>query len=529
MKFGIKMLAFGLFLLSFSASGQYANSWISRNQSYYKISVSKDGIYKLTYSDLLAASFPVNSVNPRLIKLYHRGVEQAIFIQGESDAVFNTTDFIEFFGRKNDGTRDQKLYQPPSAQPHNLYNLYSDTTAYFLTYSLIPPGGKRMANFSEVNISGIPKENFHNEERLLVLGNSYSAGATQNSELSNTQFVQAEGWFGTALQQNQSIDYVLDLVVNSMPVAGQPLLEVLLVGRSNIPHNGEVWVGPNTGSLRSLTVANFFGFETPLLSLPLNWSDVGSDGRMTIRLKAGTATTNRFQFSTAYVKITFPQHFNASSTTEKKFILQANGANKSYIEIDNPSATMRMWDVTNPNEVITIGTRAAGSTLSAVVSNTSTPRKLFAASITTTPPIKSVSFRSINPTIPNFLIITNRALLKPALGYANVVRSYAEYRASAVGGKYDTLTITVDQLYDQFNYGETSSLAIYEFMRWMVDKGNPKYLFIIGKGRDISSYSSYQRKTLPANEFRDLVPSAGYPAADMAFTAGLGDTSFEPK
>ncbi len=523
------MLAFGLLLLSFSANGQYANSWISGNQSYYKISVAKDGIYKLTYSDLSAASFPVNSVDPRLIKLYHRGVEQAIFVQGESDAVFNATDFIEFFGRKNDGTLDKKLYQPASAQPHSLYNLYSDTTAYFLTYSLIPPGGKRMANFSEVNVSGIQKESFHNEERLLVLGNSYSAGATQNSELSYTQFVQAEGWFGTALQQNHSIDYVLDLVTNSIPVAGLPLLEVLLVGRDNIPHEGEVLVGPNTGSLRSLTSANFFGFETPLLSSSLSWSDVGADGKINIRVKAASATTNRFQFSTAFIKITFPQSFNASSITEKKFILQANGANKSYIEIDNPSTNTRLWDVTNPDDVLTIGTRTAGSALSAVIPNTSLVRKLFAASITSTPPLKPVSFQPINPTIPNFLIITHRALLKPAFGYVNVVQSYAAYRASNAGGKYDTLTITSDQLYDQFNYGETSSLAIYEFMRWMVDKGNPKYLFIIGKGRDISSYSSYQRKSLPFSEFRDLVPSAGYPAADMAFTAGLGGTSFEPK
>lgn len=525
----MKMLAFGLILFSFSASGQYANGWINNNQAYFKISIAKEGIYKLTYANLLAASFPVNSVDPRLIKLYHRGVEQAIFVQGEADAVFNATDFIEFFGRKNDGTLDKKLYQPPSAQPHNLYNLYSDTTAYFLTYSLIPPAGKRMAAFSEVNVSGIPKENFHTEERLLVLGNSYSGGEAQNSEISYTQFVRGEGWFGTPLQQNQSIDYALDAVTNAVPSAGFPQIEILLVGRDNIAHSAEVLVGANVGALRSLTTANFFGFETPLLSLPLNWSDIGADGKITIRLKAGVDVTNRFQFSTAFLKITFPQSFNTSSAIEKKFFLQSNVSNKSYIELDNPSANTRLWDVTNPDDVLIIGTRSAGSALSAVVPNTSSVRKLFAASITSTPPIKPVSFRPINPTIPDFLIITHRALMKPALGYPNVVQSYAAYRASNAGGKYDTLTIAVDQLYDQFNYGETSSLAIYEFMRWMVDKGKPKYLFIIGKGRDIYSYSSYQRQLLPASEFRDLVPTAGYPASDMAFTAGLGGTSFEPK
>jgi hypothetical protein len=524
-----KTMAFGLFAVSFSAFGQYANSWINFNQSYYKVLVSKEGIYKLTYSDLQSANFPVNSVDPRLIKLYHRGTEQAIFIQGEEDAVFDASDFIEFYGQKNDGTLDKNLYKPSSVQPHSFYNLYSDTTAYFLTYSLIPPGGKRMASFSEVNVNNIPKEIFHNEERLLVLSNRYSGGNTISNELQYTFFDQGEGWTGTPIQQNQSIDYVIDLASNPVTTAGLPQFEIQLVGWDNIPHSAQVLVGANTGSLRPISSVDFFGYETALVSTSLNWNDIGSNGKMSVRITARAATTNRFQLSTSYIKLLFPQSFDANGLNEKAFRLAANISNKSYIEIDNPASSLRLWDVTDPHSVSTIGTHLAGSALSAVVPNTSAPRNLLASNITSTPIIKPIAFIQINATTSNFLIISNRALMKPALGYNNVVKAYADYRASVAGGKYDTLTVTVDQLYNQFNYGETSPLGIYEFMKYMVGKGNPKYLFIIGKGRDIFSYSAYQRATSPPNEFKDMVPSAGLPASDAAYTVGLGGTTFEPK
>jgi Peptidase family C25 len=528
MRNAAKMLAFGLCLMSFALQAQYSNDWINFNQSYYKIPISKEGIYKLTYSDLQSVNFPVNTVDPRLIKLYHRGTEQAVFIQGEADAVFDASDFIEFYGQKN-GALDKNLYKPASAQPHSYYNLYSDTTAYFLTYSLIPPAGKRMASFSEVNVTNIPKETFHNEERLLVLGTNYTAGNTENREIHYTSFDKAEGWTGTPLQQTQSIDYTLDLATNPVTTEGLPQLEILLLGWDNISHDVQLFVGPNSSSLRSISNLNFFGYEMPTISATLNWTDIGANGKISVRITAGASTTNRFQFSASYIKLTFPQSFDAQGLNEKIFRLRADPFNKSYIEIENPVVNFRIWDVSDSDNVSTIGTRLTGSVLSAVVANTSSSRKLFTSNTTITPSIKSVSFRQLSATTANFLIITNNALMKPAGGYDDVVKAYAAYRASAGGGKFDTLTVTVDQLYNQFNYGETSSLAIYEFMKYMVGKGNPKYLFIIGKGRDISSYYAYQRTSIPANEFKDMVPSAGFPASDNAFSAGLGGTTYDPK
>src|SRR5437868_5617904 len=78
-----------LTLAPLSILAQFSNKWINFSQPYFKISVAQDGIYRLRYSDLQAAGFPVNS-DPRFIQLFHRGKEQAVYIKGQADAVFNT-------------------------------------------------------------------------------------------------------------------------------------------------------------------------------------------------------------------------------------------------------------------------------------------------------------------------------------------------------------------------------------------------------------------------------------------------------
>src|SRR5258706_3381317 len=140
--------------------------------------IGKDAMYRLTYNDLQSAGFPVASVDPRFIQVFHRGLEQAITAQGQSDAQLNPGDYLEFYGQRNDGTRDALLYQSPSLQPHSYYNLFSDTTSYFLTWRSVPPAGKRMNSFNENNVGGIPKDASHGDQELIIYVNEYSGGKT---------------------------------------------------------------------------------------------------------------------------------------------------------------------------------------------------------------------------------------------------------------------------------------------------------------------------------------------------------------
>ncbi len=512
--------------------GQYANDWIDFGKQYYKVSVANTGAFRLTYTDLQNAGFPVSSVDPRRVQLYYRGVEQAIIVQGQADAKFDPGDYLEFYGRKNDGVNDTKLYTASNLQPHSYYNLYSDTSAYFLTWSQGLVQGKRMSSFSEINISGIPKDTYHNNERLEVYTNEYSTGSTVSTVLQYTQFDEGEGWTGSTICiGNTGCIGQLDLSINNLTGSvlsgGNPQLEVLLVGRDALSHLAEVYVGPSAGSLRLLTTESFINYQTKKIAAPINFSDINGSGQLIVRVKALGVAGSRDRLSVSYIKVTQPQNFDMATQSTKWLKLVANPSDKSYIEITNPPSAVSIWDISDSNNIKIIGTTPAGPNTGAVVPNTMTSRTLFVKNTFSLPAIKPISFRQITPIAHNYIIISNKALMKPALGYADPVKAYGGFRASLEGGSYDTLVVAMDQLYNQFNYGESSSAAIYEFMKFMVDSGDPKYLFLIGKGLNVSQ--GFFRKTVfGPNDFKDLVPSAGMPGSDMAFTAGLNGTTFEP-
>jgi hypothetical protein len=520
-----------LFLLVNNLFGQNGNEWIKFNQFYFKIPIAKDGIYRLTYNNLQSAGFPVNGIDPRRLQLYHRGIEQAIYVEGEGDAIFHSSDFIEFYGRKNDGTMDAELYQPATAQPHKYYNLYSDTTSYFLTFN---PGnvlGKRMALLVPPAGTLPAKETYHFDEKLLVISESYSTGQVFVDYLQNTYFDNSEGFCSVEIRQDTYTDFLLTDINFSNASQGSPQLELLLMARGPMPHEAEISVGSNTSSLRQITVNDFYGYSTSTINQAIAWSDIGSDGKMVIRIKANGIGGGSDRFSLAYAKLTYPQQFNETGVLEKVFRLAVNPLNKSYIEIQNPAPNSRLYDITDPANVVMIGTTST-ATLNAMVLNTSTSRKLFAtANVMLPASIKRASFRQIFPDDHNYIIISNRLLMKSALGYEDPVKAYGGYRASTEGGSYDTLVADVNMLYDQFNYGEKSPLAIYHFMKFLCASHKPDYLFIIGKGLTVD-YKYYRTPPSPTNntfkDYKDLVPTAGMPASDMFYTVGLSGTSFEP-
>ncbi|CAN0348542.1 unnamed protein product, partial [Phaeothamnion confervicola] len=225
-------------------------------------------------------------------------------------------------------------------------------------------------------------------------------------------------------------------------------------------------------------------------------------------------------------KLTYPQVFNAAGASEKVFILNSNPGNKSYVEIQNAAPNTQLFDITNPNNVVPIDPKGT-TTLKPVINNTLEARRILATTFFRTPKIKPVSFRNFNLSSSEYVIISNKVLMKPAGSYSDPVKAYAEYRASEAGGLYDTLVADIDQLYNQFNYGEVSPLAIKRFMRYLINGGNPKYLFLIGKGLDVL-YGYHRNPSLSI--LKDLVPTAGMPASDIYFTAGLGGDAnkFEP-
>jgi hypothetical protein len=189
-----------------------------------------------------------------------------------------------------------------------------------------------------------------------------------------------------------------------------------------------------------------------------------------------------------------------------------------------------LYDLTNAT--ITKSTDAIGAaSLKFVLPPSGVDRELFlradlASTVTNIAQMDTITFQNYTslPYQGDYLIITNKKLLRDSLGH-NPVQDYANYRdkvASPFTGKYNVRIFDIDQLYDQFGYGvRKSALAIRNFVEYAYDKWTkkPKYLFLIGKGRD---YKEIREQGAAIGYDMCLIPTFGRPASDNLLVCRRG-------
>ena len=530
MKKGFLIFIFAYVLtISFVEAQKFGNEWINYSQRYYKLSVAEEGLYRISYNELVSAGIPISTIDPRKIKIYHRGKEQSIIIEGQNDASFDSNDYIDFFGKKNDGTLDEELYVTAQAHHNKYYNLYSDTTAYFLTWSFTE-NGRRIIPFKENNILNLPAETYHLNEQIILYTNKYTNGlhypvGQLSAETYLSAFDYGEGWTGTAFKQGQFKDITFTNLSSVVTTAANPVLEILLTGGNNWPHNISLEVGPNANSMRLLENLNFGYYYDTLSVNTLEWSDI-SNGSMTCRVNVSNlGNPDRISISSA--RLVFADTWDQNLSEQKIYRVPPTNSNRSYIEIQNVAKGAKLFDITDEENIIEIKYDTIGTGIKGIIKNDAEGRKLMMTSRRVqVPKIESVSMRNIDPSKSDFLIITHKSLRKATTNYSDVPKAYASYRASVTGGGYDTLLVNIDQLYNMFSYGEYTPLAIYRFCRFMANGGDPGYLFIMGKGLSIPYLSNFRHNNSGASN-RDLIPTAGFPGNDVLFTTGLNGTTHE--
>ncbi len=425
-----------LLLVCQTVTGQpVGNEWINFNQQYFKIPSGEEGLYRISYTNLEQAGFPVSTVDPRRIQLFHRGVECAIHVEGQLDSRFDPTDYILFYGRPNDGTADTELYRRPEAQPHKYYPLYSDTTAYFLTWSTLG-AGKRMTFFKENNVGGLPAEPHHLEQVLKLQAQDYSSGLHYPIGVASTETILStydygEGWTGARIGKGSQQDHWLEPLRNPVTSGPEPVLELVVAGRNSLRHKFEILVGPTANALRSVKIIEFNSYYTNFSTHTLEWGDIGVDGRMLVRIRV-IGVDNADFVSVSYIRMSFAQATNQGVNDQKIYRLLPNPGGKSYIEITNtPVGVQFLYDITDPANLVRIGLNSSASGINAIVPNTTGARTILATrKFIENPKIKKVYFRSMDPARSDYLVVTHRYLRRPTTDYMDAPKAYASYRAS---------------------------------------------------------------------------------------------------
>jgi len=506
--------------LFLSYSQEYGNEWIVQGQTYYKIPVGKTGLYAISLNQLRGLGIsvaPSGTIQQSELQLFHRGKEQAITI---------SNDTLFFYGKMNDGTLDSLLYDPYNKQPHKYYNLYSDTSAYFLTWAS-GQNGKRMLTNS---LASVPDNGtYHFEEVLHVATDEYKDGARYSAETFMSYGDQGEGWFSSDIN-NTSSGYAFSFQPVGVYTGGPSAnLEVMLVGVNENPsHNHTVKISSagNPDLVFTVPTFSFHQVVTYKVQIPFNYLTNGTCNILVSNTGSGDPNNTSYS-AVGYIKVTYPQLLTMNNGLEHYFNVPASNVPLN-LSISNPSTNVRLFDITDENNIKIINYNVQGGTLTTTIPASLSTTNLYAvsyAALSAVPAIIPVSLSSYsNVTTAGFIIISNTKLMSGA-------REFARYRASVAGGAHDTLLAEINKLYNLFSYGEKSPIAIRRFMSYLTSVGNPEYLFIIGKGLiiDYNRNGPYYRKN-PAFYYNnkdvtimreDLVPTFGKPGSDLLFTSGL--------
>ena len=488
-------------------------------------------MYHITQPKLQRAGVPVGQLDPRSIQLFHRGIEQAIIVAGEADGRFDAGDYLEFYGRGNDGLADSALYRGSGpngspAQPHTYFSLFSDTTAYFLTWRTTGQPGRRMGAYADTVGAELTPEPFHWADDIRLFTSTYpgyAAGSAPKIEYSH--YEPGEGHTGPI--QQTGLPYVNEFPLSNAYRTGPiqavptPQLDILLVGRDYTRHRVTGSVGPQTGQLRRFGQVSFGEYDNAHLRDSLNWTDVSPTGQLLISTSSEADSLGPDRYSVSLIHLRYPQTITADGQPLHVFRLRSNPMGRSLLSVESVLPATRFFDITDPTAPVQIKASQTGSTARLVVRNTQEERRILSVGLPdSVGKIQRVAFRDFRSRRPTYVIISHETLMQPTSGSPNAVRQYAQYRASAAGGNFDTLTVTMAQLIDQYSYGERHPLSIRRFLNQLFQQSasgpKPQYLLLLGRGRSAAGI-----RQNPAQTTLDLVMTMGFPSSDAAFSAGL--------
>ena len=507
-------------------------------------------MHRISYAELQNAGFPVNTIDPRNLQLFFKGEEMPIYVYGEEDGVFDNTDHIEFFGMRNDGSLDATMYSDPLNHTNPYEGLYTDRTYYLLTYTLDNSFGKRISTYDGLANTGT-SVTYHEEtaqinfqfswaetrrlERVFAGGPLFPAffqsisnqgGLLSDFDLQGKGFTDMYAGGNTYKEYAIPVNYYVDNV-------RVPRLNVKLTGRSNTRHNINILAGTQSGSLTQIGNLQFLNYENAELNHTFSFSTLptGVDTfYVAYQINQSSPSVNEI-ISLSSIDLTYAQALQMGNERSKTFhIKQENEAFREVI-IEGFSSDMRVFNISDlSNLQLVQGNIGADNTFRASIPENGKDITLFVSNEANFAirEITATQVKPINLNNTQYIIISHNSLMRPAGDVNDAVAAYANYRASAEGGGYRVLTVDVENLYNQFTYGEVSPVAIRRFLQILTQRGNPEFLFFIGKGLSFNyNYEKNKPNSLQWGS-QSLIPCYGHPCSDNEYTAGLDDTFLEP-
>ena len=520
----------------------YWNEWINFSQKYYKIPVSQNGIFRVDSTTLAKAGIPLSIVDPRTIQIFFRGQEQYIYIKGESDGILNSSDYIEFYGKKNDGTLDSTLYKGdlynnPVRQPNPYYSLFNDTSAYFLTWNN-STSNKRISLALDTAFSSFSPTSYFMKENSIINGSYYYYGATSAANIYFPGYDEVEGWSGSDLYQGGK--YTATFNTSNLFSAGQNAeVKLAAMGVSNDPnaaidHILEIKYKNISGNYISLDNTAFDGYQLFDSSYSIPSTQLGTSTEIAISALTGSFSTSRN--TVPYVVFKYPHNTNLENNSYYEMYVPENlsqsKSNYSFTNLNDLNTASYVYDFTNH---LILPITKIGNAYKVLIPNAISSVEKFCVVKSENQFLPVSSIKAVNGTgsFTNFfslaadsvfIIITHQSLMTGANAYKN-------YRSNAAGGSHHVIMADINELYDQFGYGiPKDPLSIRHFADFCLDTfpSPPQNLFLIGKSVQTNMGRNQSADPTGKNYTGSLVPSISYPTSDNMLVAGLNGSMLAP-
>ncbi len=450
-----------------------SSSVLNSGSTWFRIGVTKDGIYRLNYSMFKKAGIDMSSLVPANIRIYGNGgamlpisnkayrpddlIENAIYVSGQSHPVFESKDYVLFYGQGP----TIWAYTNSDGRFHHTVNLYSDTTFYFVNVDL--GSGKRISN--ESSLVAKPTD-------TVTTFDDYAY-----HELDAVNLIQSGNeWMGEEFEATTQYTFSFNFpnISGSSPYYVNAAIASL---NCNLPSSYAV--GP------AATICTIPGVpcqfdETYAAMNTCNYTAVPSGSNISVTVTKITPSAVGWLY---YLEANARRQLIMGSQTQMEFrdSKSVGNGNISLFSISSVSS-IQVWDITNPQNVSNVALSNANGNYQFILPSDTLKQylafntKTFDSNVTYFGRVGNQNLHGLPQA--DMIIVTNLLYLPQAEQLAKFHTTHDKLHVDVV---------TTQQVYNEYSSGRQDPTAMRDFAMMLYNRAtnyatSPKYLLLFGDG-----------------------------------------------